>query len=119
MEIGHVMAHNDVNGGSDSSWSSDSNSSDATSTPIKNKSSAGQLTNDHANGLATAMMNVIRKPIETNSNVIANAKASATSSNANASIFEKRLLFLSTKFNSRDDLKRAATQVNLAIARSK
>ena len=78
-----------------------------------------QLTNDHVDGLATAMMKVINKPTEASDDVIAEAKTNAVDAHADSLIFEKRLQFLSTKFNSRDDLRRAATQVDLGIARSK
>ena len=78
--------------------------------------SAAQLTNDHSNNLATAMMNVVNKSTKNDTNVVTTAKVNVK--DAASPSFEKRNKFLRDIFNSKDDLKRAAIQVDLAIARS-
>ena len=78
--------------------------------------SAAQLTNDHSNNLATAMMNVVNKSTKNDTNVATTAKVNVK--DAASPSFEKRHKFLHNLFSSKNDLKRAAIQVDLAIARS-
>ena len=117
------MANNDFNDDSSSNWSdspSNATSSDENTmqTPTKNANVAAQLTNDHTNGLATAMMNVISSPIDKTVEDVADSATKNASSINDTAMFEKRMQFLTTQFNSRDALTSAAAQVDLAIARS-